>query len=333
MRIGVLQAGSVVGLFATGLVVSCLGAAETSETTDAPLVMGGQHLLDSDRVPAAFVGEWLRLSDGTQLHLVADQSMSGLQAGSYQTPHGQVQIRHGDDAANRALSLVGAAVITEAQLPDRFALAESVTAFDHLTVVIASWRLVDDFAWPWVEYQGDDGLAWICQRRNPTAKGFAFDADQGCYVDAEGRAIGLGHGTGLGDGLVAQLGDVVAVAPLDAEFPTVALLVADNGRRGVLDPDDLVVSAQANEAGGALHDQVRAVSLGLLMGPYDVHVFARDRQRAEAMLAKRSATPPFRPDNPIWDLPRWRQLCALAGMVILTLVLLRRARRYRRGKG
>lgn len=315
---------ALVGILLLGASVS---AAEDAGAPEA--VIGGRHLAHGDRVPAELAGTWRRLADATRLELRPGTALDGLVPGTYRTPAGRVHVRAGEGVAARASSLVGLPTITFEQVGARERLARDLRAVDHLSLVIAAWRLADGYPWPWADVDDRwDGLAWLCRRRNPTARGFVYDADAGCYRERDGRMVGIGTGAGV----VAELGDLVTAAPLDAAFPTIGILVADRGRSGLLDPDDLVVAAQRAEAGGTLAERVHALPLGTLLGPYEVHVFTRDRDRAEQIRARERRAAPLRPDNPIWALPRWRQLCALAGMVLIVLVLLRRARRYRRGR-
>ena len=70
---------------------------------------------------------------------------------------------------------------------------------------------------------------------------------------------------------------------------------------------------------------MEAVLLGELLGERPVHAFRRNAQLLQEHLAQRLGG-----ENPVWELQGKRVWLVVAGMVILTLTLLRLGRNLRR---
>lgn len=300
---------------------------------DPPVDPGGLTRLRSDQpLPAELAGTWQRLSDGARLSV---DVLEPVIPGAYLSPQGQlVLLRDGDDAGAEALSMVGLPAYPVLPLDELAALGERYEAFTPESLPIALWRRLDGFPWPWV-LGGDmhQGLAALVRRVNPGPAGFAFDPQQGCYVDGAGRAVGIGMAAlppanllerSLEEGpFTIALGDVIAHAHPTEELGRIAVLVRDAGRPGLLDPADEVVSASAPRGGRI--ERVRRYRLGDLLGPVPVHCFRRDPVKGERRVASR-----YKPDHIIWRLPRHRQLMILAGLILGIVVLYRWGRLQKR---
>jgi hypothetical protein len=290
----------------------------------------GVELLHRDR--ASGERELLRLHDGARL-TVAGEAWQRLQPGAYRYRDSLVLVRAGEDAAAWAASTHGAPTTsTREDAAEMAVAAESGTGFTPLTLPIWCWRHADDFPWPWVVQPGiGGGLAAILRRYNPRRAGFAYDREQGVYRDDDGRGILIGDSPSavapFGDEPAARpitvvLGDLVA-GESDQPLGPQGILVADHGRIGFLDPADEVITCFGPD--GLPAERVRRLALGDLVGPEPIHIYRRDRQRAEDLRAGR-----LQPDNPVWNLSPRRQWLTLAGMAVLIIVLLRAARKARR---
>ncbi len=276
---------------------------------------------ETDVIPEAAAGVVTRAADGATLLFEAGQRIDRLQSGVYGRERLLVYIRTGNDSAAHALSCSGIAQEPYADKEHLIEWAEQGIALTPESLVISAWRQGDRFPWPWVDNPAfHDGLASLCKRVNPTAKGYNWDQSTGVYVDETGAPIGIGT-----EGRVV-LGDLVAGVEQklrrEAEAGIFGILVADRGVLGALDPEDEVVSACP--VPGMPTRQVRVWTLGSLIGPVPVHCFKRSRERAERILRSR-----YKPDNPIWRLSFKRQMMALAGMVLLIIVLFRHGRKMK----
>lgn len=263
------------------------------------------------------------LSD--QRHALYDESGSwieGVVPGAYVTADGVTLIvREGDGVAQHALSMLGIPVALAETGHERAALATNAQSYDALSLFVHSWRLADQKEWPWVNsFSVFGGLLTYLERLSPQS-GLLFDPAHRCYVDSEGRPVRIG-GDVAQPGLNTVLGDIVS-ADDGQEVPTMGILSRDLGRQGFLDPEDIMVTTQ--QSGGAAAYQVEAVMLGNLLGERPIHVFRRDSARLEQHLEQRLGG-----DNPIWELEAKRVWLVVAGMVILTLTLLRLGRNLRR---
>lgn len=275
--------------------------------------VGGIHLERGQELPRELGNTWTRLIDGAQIDV---HHLTDLEPGAYLAGDRRVFIRDGEGPAARARSLVGTRIIERDELSRREALAETGEAFDHLTLVAAVWRLSDGRRWPWPPLDGQggrfSGLAWLSTRREGAPWTFA----EGLWRGADGEPVRIGH--------EVEVGDLLSASAADDRFPSVGILVADRGLPGFLDPEDLVVTALDAAVADTLAERVQVLRLGeLLGGPLELHAFRADPERLQARRALRA-------DNPIWELPTWRQNFALAGMVLVCLALLRLGRRRRR---
>ena len=87
-------------------------------------------------------------------------------------------------------ALQGIATIAEAEPDQRASLGQSLQALDPWSLIIASWRLSDGLAWPWLSLSGGfTSLPWLCQ--HVTIDPWVFDPEQGVYRNADGQAIVL----------------------------------------------------------------------------------------------------------------------------------------------
>ena len=192
----------------------------------------------------------------------------------------------------------------------------------------------DNEPWPWVAHAGlGGGLANILKRYNPTRAGFEYSVQTSTYVDADGRPIRIGDSPSAiarfgqpaetGE-IIMMLGDLVA-GESDEPMGPQGILVEDRGVSGVLDPNDVIISCFGVD--GLPADRVQRLALGTLTGPVGIHIYRRDPGRAERMRNGR-----IKPDNPVWNLSPQRQWMTLAGVAIIIIVLLRRARMMKRRK-
>lgn len=270
------------------------------------------------------VGSWTRAADGAAITFTLGEDLLRVLPGTYRRDGAQLHLRPSDDAGGRALSLVGLRTLCQEEVPERMALVSGFICTDHLALPIAAWRLADGLDWPWVDLSGGfDGIHRRCRRLNPKAEGFSFASASGAYVDKDAKPIAIGAGG-------AQPGDLIAVAPpnerREAVWGLVCVLVGDAGIIGVLDPADPVVCCQDPE--GRLLPQAFATELGHAAGgPAAVFIYQRD---PETLKPPPRSTSIRDLHNPIWQLPRWRQMLALAGMVLLIGVMVRYGRRMRR---
>ena len=293
-----------------------------------------QHLTVPFEVTDDVAGLWQHVEGGQQVHLKKQESISALAPGLYKrsgngTPN-RLFIRSEENISGIARSFIGLRTITEEEIPLREQLAEHLIATDHIGMTILIWRLADQRAWPWVHlHQNMTGLPRLVARHNPTRAGYNFNEELGCYVNKEQQAIKIGS-----DSL--QMGDLIASSPpvddQNSVWGTICMLVEDRGKEGVLDPEDRVVSCQNHE--GYLLENIQESALGHALGPKPVHIFQRKMDMAGGDLSSaefnQPMPAPIDPDNPIWGRTRSQQLMALAGLAIITLVLLRNIRRQRR---
>lgn len=309
----------------TGIAVAV--AAVNGHAADSVPVTPSPALHIAEPVPADLQGDWYRLSDEVPIQ-VGERLPAQLAAGTYQAVDGPlVVVRRGDDAAAWAEALVGMPVVASPDANTRALLAEARHAVDPYALPILVWRSVDGEAWPWVDRADAlGGLAALCQRLNPTRAGFAYDAEQRAYVDANGRAIRLG-GPSVPGSTQLLPGDLVAASGPDDVVGTLVMVVSDLGQRGLLDPEDLIVTAQT--VGGLPAEAVHLLALGRALGPQPVHCFRRDPAKLAGFIS-RQATPAYKPDHPIWGLPRWRQYAVLVGLALMVVTLIRLGRRYKR---
>ena len=206
-------------------------------------------------------------------------------------------------------------------------MVASYQALDHHAVPIAAWRLADELAWPFVSIEDTAWkrrLAWLC-RPLVERPFWQFDPATRCYLDPDGVTVRIGREIALGD-LISSSGS------FDDQLAMIGVLVEDRGELGLLDPSDLVVSAQAPLIGGALAERVSVHPIGALYGDIAIRGFARDSNRLEKALAGNSAERLLRPNNPIYDLEPWQITTALIGMVIVLITLFRFGRKQRRAQ-
>ncbi len=283
-----------------------------------------QHWLHQDqRAPKAIVGPWRRLADGAVFTLAPGQELAGLAPGAYRSGPARIFVRAADHAGGYARAMVGLPTLQREQLPRRERLAAAGLAVDHLSLVIRAWRMADGLDWPWVAPTDPPqrGLAGLVDSVSGTSHGFRAAVGD-VYRDAARKPVRI---AAAGPEPRVLPGDLIAAAAPGAEFSTVVVLVADRGEAGLLDPADLVVSAQG--AGGALVERVRELPLGVLFGRQEIHLKRRSRERLEQRTA---ATAAGEAQGPLDGLSQWEQVCVLLGMLIIILTLLRRSRRYRR---
>jgi hypothetical protein len=274
-------------------------------------------------------GNWIRLDGHEPVPLRPGLAVRELRPGAYVGGDQEILlIRHGADAAAWAEALVGLPAYPGMPLEQLRRSAKNVEAYTPESLPVMVWRLADDWHWPWVE-GGDaqQGLARLVRRYNPDQRGFRFDPQQAVYVNLVGKAISIAEvGSPIppmlkrheDEAITIAPGDLIAQADPDDVIGRIALLVRDAGLPGQLDPADEIVTASAPR--GERIQQVTRCRLGELFGPEPLHLFRRDQQRVA----------PLRPDNPIWGLPRERQMMVLIGMAGLVIILLRLARKRRR---
>ncbi len=291
---------------------------------------GQQWLRVDQSVPDSLAGTWRSLGDGRRVDLDPGQSLAALPVGAYQAGATIVYLRDGDDAGAYARALVGAPTLTADRYPHRVALAETGLGFDHLSFIIAVWRRADGLEWPWVAPDDGDrfaGVGWLCETISGRP-GLHYDRERGVYVDDSGHPVMVvgADESASGPGPVVRPGDLISmVRPGDA-FATIGMLVADHGHQGLLDPEDMVVSAQ--HRGGALADQIQILALGQLFGPQELHV----RRRSVERLSARQQRDGRGLRHPLSDRSPVQQFMALLGMIIIIAVLMRRIRRHRRAQ-
>lgn len=269
-----------------------------------------------------------RLYDG-QRHLLYHEEGHGdgswlddLPPGAYRSADGAlILVRAGDSAADHVWSMVGMPVVATANGHQRAQAVHSGQGYDALSLLIHAWRLADEQPWPWVNHFGTFGGLGNYMTRLNGQVGLQFDQQRGCYIDEQGRPVRIG-GDSAQPGVSLVLGDVVS-ADSDQEVATLAVLVADRGQLGVLDPEDVVVTTQ--QLGGAADWQVRHDMLGLLLGQRPIHAFRRDGDRLQQHLQQR-----LDGSNPVWQMESHRVWMLIAGMVVIILSLLRWGRRMRR---
>ncbi|MFW5699264.1 MAG: hypothetical protein ACOCYN_05340 [Planctomycetota bacterium] len=285
-----------------------------------------QHWLHQDqRAPAVPAGPWQRLADGAVLPIAPGQELAGLAPGAYRSGPARIFVRAADHAGAYARAMVGLPTLRQEQLPEREQLAAAGLAVDHLTLVIRAWRMADGREWPWVAATDPParGLPGLVDSVSGTSHGFRAAVGD-VYRDAAERPVRI---AAQGPEPRVQPGDLIAATAPGAEFSTIAVLVADRGEIGRLDPADLVVSAQA--VGGALVERVRELRLGVLFGRQEIHL----KRRSPARLERRTtAAEADESQGPLDGLTQWEQVCVLLGMLVIILTLLRRSRRYRLGQ-
>ena len=332
---GVQFRNALVVILSSVMLMLCLSSCAQEAIQDhsiEPLAANVHDLRQDQSLPAELAGTWLRGFDQEVFDLEPGQALHNLGVGSYIKDEQVFCLRSDDSLAAYALSLRGLPSSPETDRQSLISWAEKRQRLNPVSMVVLSWRLADNFSWPWVSNVGlFDGLAGICAHYNMDKTGFAFDPERGVYVNSAGLPIIISDQAKppqawgerqSSDPIYIALGDVIAATDIDSTQPRFGLLVADRGKLGFLDPADDVMSAFVPP----LHkpDKVEIWQLGYLMGPAPLHIYTRHKQRAISVLSR------YRPDNPIWQLSKERQWMVLAGMIIMILVLMRQHRRWKK---
>lgn len=280
-------------------------------------LMGAEvlHLRQDEAIPADAIGSWLRLADGATISLRDGDQLRDLPPGVYRSGTRRLALRASNTAADWAASLVGLRSANFGNEDERRLGVEQLIAVDPFALVIHAWRRADGLDWPWVGHGlTTGGLLGLATTQVALEDAAHYDPALGAYAIA-GEPITFGA-----DAIVA-LGDVVVARPAHA------LLVADLGVRGLLDPEDEVVVSLPT----ADH-QVRRIPLGELAGRSEFAVWRRDPARIIAPTPRSERTHHLSDNiDQLSELPAHRQWMAAAGMVLICAALLRMIWRRRRG--
>lgn len=265
------------------------------------------HLRLDQTAPSEAVGTWLRLSDGATLSVQTGEALRDFAPGVYRSGTRRLALRSGDTAADWAASLVGLRSANLGSENEREQGVEQLIAVDPFALVIFAWRRADTVPWPWVGHGlTTGGLLGLTTLQITHEDHVQFDGVTGAYV-VGGQPITIGS-----DRQVA-LGDIIVARPAHA------ILVADRGVRGLLDPaDEIVVSLPAADP------QVQRMPLGELAGRGAFAVWRRDPGRLGSDPASgRPAHHLSDKMEQLSELPPHRQWMAAAGMVLICAALLR----------
>ncbi len=272
------------------------------------------HLRTDAVVPASLAGPWQRLSDAVTIQVAAGESLRDMVPGAYRGEHTRITVRPGDGAGDWASALVGLRSAHLGSEAEREQGVRECIAVDPFAVAIFAWRQADGLPWPWVGHGLTlGGLLSFCHEQVPQ-KSVQFSSLTGGYTcDDQPIPIGPGAMVAIGDVIVAR--------------PAHALLVADVGIRGFLDPaDEVVLSLPESDA------QVRRLPLGDVVGKGPFGVWRRDT----AVLSTLTTAPARKAHylsekmDELAKLPPHRQWLAAAGMVLICAALLRMIWRRRK---
>jgi len=272
------------------------------------------HLRTDAAVPASLAGPWQRLSDAVTMQITAGESLRDMVPGAYRRDNSRITVRPGDGAGDWASALVGLRSAHLGSEAEREQGVRDLIAVDPFAVPIFAWHQADGLPWPWVGHGlTTGGLLSLCREQIPR-KSVSFSSIAGGYLHGDERIP-------LGPGAVVAIGDLIVARPAHA------LLVADLGIPGFLDPaDEVVLSLPEADA------QVRRLPLGDVVGKGPFAVWRRDT----AVLQTR-ATEPARKAHYLSEkmdelakLPLHRQWLAAAGMVLICAALLRMIWRRRK---
>ena len=322
--------GHILGVL---LIVSDAIAADTIEQTLWSVSITIQPV---EALPDQCAGAWQRQADLVWLDVHGGDQLA---TGSYRNEAQDLLLIHpsGDSVA---ASFAGLPALPQADGELRARHGQSLTALDPWSLIIASWRLMDQEAWPWLSLSGGfTSLPWLCE--HVTVDPWTFDAQQGTYVTSSGAKITVvpsdqaSHDL-LNDHQQARshlaFGDLLT-AVTNRDHALVMILVGDRGVAGQLDPSDVVLTAQ--HADGTLARQVRLVALGALLeagASEELHAYRRDLNRRQKLVR-------HLPDDDaaprtlyglLVSLPRSRQWMVVAALGIGSLLMLRAIRRYRK---
>ena len=324
---------------------------------------------DAGVLPEHVAAVWQRMADDELIMVGAGDQLA---SGAYRLPDGLLHASidagsnnqdaddHGQPvlllrAANQGWASALAGVPVAAVPRQRAAQAMALRSLDPWSLAVATWRLADGEAWPWLGLEGGfASLPWLCERVN--VRPWRYDETMASYVSqADANAASLTVAAVATD---TRFRTNTTTRQADAEIDTetlqnssqmrvaygdlltaveqrdhavVSVFTADRGTMGRLDPADLVTTAQ--HADGTLRRHVAVVPLGSLLTPDDeVFAYRRDPARRE----KLSRHLPSNSDKPqtlyglLVTLPSHRQWMVVAALGIGSLLMLRSIRKYRR---
>jgi hypothetical protein len=293
------------------LIIACAAFAADARASDT-------HALElrlGQPVPESIVGPLTRLTDGAVIPIIGATQLWDIMPGAYVNGDRIVLIRADDSVAGRALSTVGLPIEDDR---DR-SKAQRALAFDDLSLVVHVWSKVDRWQWPWVTNAGYwTGLAGMCQRVNPARDGFAYDRDQHAYINDDKKPIAFGEPKNGESAKSVNIGDLVSV---NGRF---AILVRDQGTPGLLDPSDEAVTASLAPDLTEGKPRVRAGAIGHLFGDEAIFLFKRDRSGAERI---RNSPANLAAMSQMNASGQWS---IAVGIILFTLVLIRKNRQWRR---